>query len=206
MDKLDLELLTSHDWGGKKIGLLGGSFNPAHDAHLEISLCALKKLELDAVWWLVSPQNPLKSPDDMAPLDHRMASARNFVRNNPHIHVTDLEQHLGSRYTAETLDKLTQMMPDSHFVWLMGADNLMQFSKWKDWQKIATTVVFAIFNRPGYSKALEISEAANFFRSHQVPEEQAATLATRSAPAWLFIRDTENPLSSTEIRRKTIID
>lgn len=203
MDKLDLELLTSHDWTGKKIGLLGGSFNPAHEAHVEISLCALKKLDLDAIWWLVSPQNPLKSPDDMAPLGDRMAGARN-IAPNPLIHVTDLERHLGSSYTAETLGKLTQMMPDSHFVWLMGADNLVQFSEWKDWQKIATTVVFAIFNRPGYSNAIETSEAARLFRNYQIPEEEAATLATKSAPAWLFIRDMQNPLSSTEMRRKKL--
>jgi len=194
---------TGKGWRGKKIGLLGGSFNPAHEAHLEISRVALDKLDLDAVWWLVSPQNPLKSPDETAALDSRMDQAKAMATDR-RIFVTDLERKLGTTYTAETLDNLVRRLPDSHFVWLMGADNLEQFCRWKDWKKIGHTVVFAIFDRPGYSRAHETSEAADYFRASQIPPEQASGLALMKAPAWTFIRDTKNPLSSTEIRRKTL--
>ncbi len=191
------------DWSGKKIGLLGGSFNPAHDAHLEISLVALEKLQLDAVWWLVSPQNPLKTPHEMAPLEGRMESAYR-IASDPRIYVTDLESRLDTRYTVDTVGRIISRWPDSHFVWLMGADNLAQFSKWKDWKKIAHTLAFAIFDRPGYSDAVETSDAASCFRDHQIPPAQAAELVRKRPPAWVFVRETENPLSSTEIRRKKL--
>jgi len=191
------------DWAGKKVGLLGGSFNPAHDAHLEISLVALDRLGLDAIWWLVSPQNPLKSPDDMAALTDRMASARSKALDT-RIFVTDLEEKIGTTYTAETLQEIKKRLPDVHFIWLMGADNLQQFSRWKDWKEIGHTLPFAIFDRPGYSNTHKTSEAADYFRDHQIPPEQAAQLALMKTPAWTFIRDTQNPLSSTEIRRKNL--
>lgn len=189
------------DWAGKKIGLLGGSFNPAHDAHLELSLTALEKLDLDAVWWLVSPQNPLKSDAHMASLNQRIENAQ-AMASDPRIYITDLERNLGTRYTADTLGLMITLLPDANFVWLMGADNLAQFTEWKDWKKMAATVVFAIFDRPGYSNAVEESEAAQYLRDHQIPSDRAAELGTMKAPAWTFIRDIYNPLSSTEIRRK----
>ena len=203
MVRPDPDIFPDGEWRGKKVGLLGGSFNPAHEAHLEITLAALDILQLDAVWWLVSPQNPLKSTDDMADFEDRMASAR-AVATDQRIHVTGLENMLGTCYTAETVTRLTHLLPNTRFVWLMGADNLVQFAAWKDWKKIAETVVFAIFDRPGYSDAALASEAATVFRDHQIPDEQAAELATRIAPAWTFIRETKNPLSSTEIRRKKL--
>ncbi|WP_417624618.1 nicotinate-nucleotide adenylyltransferase [Paremcibacter congregatus] len=205
MDKPDPDILppSPTGWAGRKIGLLGGSFNPAHSAHLEISQAALDRLGLDAVWWLVSPQNPLKSADEMAPLNHRMDSAR-AAASDKRIHVSDLEHHLGTSYTADTVQQLTRLCPDSHFVWLMGADNLAQFCQWRDWQTIARTVVFAIFNRPGYSGAVETSEAARHFQDTQIPAQDARNLATMSPPAWTFIRETQNPLSSTEMRRKSV--
>jgi len=190
-------------WRGKKIGLLGGSFNPAHDAHLEISRAALTRLNLDAIWWLVSPQNPLKSESHMAGFEDRMASA-NAAAADPRIYVTDLEKHLNSRYTVDTVDKITALLPSTAFVWLMGADNLAQFSQWKDWQKIARTVVFAIFDRPSYSTARELSDAALFFKENYIPEENAADLIAKPPPAWTFIRDIQNPLSSTQIRETTL--
>lgn len=207
MAKPDPEIMKAADWSGKKIGLLGGSFNPAHEAHLEISLMALDRLELDAVWWLVSPQNPLKSDKDMASLADRMANAQAMTQtmaDHKRIFVTDLESCLGTIYTVDTLEKITDLLPDSRFVWLMGADNLAQFSQWKDWKKIARIVAFAIFDRPGYSSAVNMSEAAAFFRDHQIPETQAAKLSIMKAPAWTFIRDIQNSLSSTEIRRKEL--
>jgi len=203
MVKPDLNIFPQGNLSGKKIGLLGGSFNPAHGAHLEISLVALEKMNLDAVWWLVSPQNPLKSAAEMAALKDRMAYART-VGIDPRIYVTDIEQKLNTHYTVDTLIQITSLLPDTEFVWLMGADNLAQFSKWKDWKKIAQTVVFAIFDRPGYSDAIKMSDAAAYFRDKKIPSGQAAELSSLKPPAWTFIRDTKNPLSSTEIRRKKL--
>lgn len=203
MAKPDPDIFPKGEWHRKKVGLLGGSFNPAHEAHLEITLSALERLDLDAVWWLVSPQNPLKPSDDMAPFEERMNSAQAMATND-HIYVTDLENRLETRYTADTLDRVIKHLPDTRFIWLMGADNLAQFSQWKDWKKIVRTVAFAIFDRPMYSNAVEVSEATELFRDHQIPENQAAKLGTMKAPAWTFIRDIQNPLSSTEIRRKKL--
>lgn len=203
MAKSELNIFPESDWSGKKVGLLGGSFNPAHDAHLEITLTALEKLDLDAVWWLVSPQNPLKSSEDMACLESRMEGAR-ATATDQRIYVSDLEKRLGTLHTVDTLDRIINLLPDTRFIWLMGADNLAQFSQWKDWKKIARTVVFAIFDRPGYSNAVEMSDAAKIFRDDQIPESQAAKLYSMKAPAWTFIRDTQNPLSSTEMRRKKL--
>src|SRR5205814_9002 len=117
------------------VGLLGGSFNPAHEGHRHISLYALKMLGLDAVWWMVSPQNPLKSKKDMAPLKTRMQSARDVSRH-PKIFVTDIETHLGTQYTADTLSSLQEHFPRTKFVWLMGTDNLRQIHRWQEWQSI----------------------------------------------------------------------
>lgn len=203
MAKPDLNIFPQDNLSGKKIGLLGGSFNPAHAAHLEISLVALEKLKLDAVWWLVSPQNPLKSDAGMARLEERLASAR-AIAAEPRIYVTDLEEKMAVRYTVDTVTRITSLLPDTQFVWLMGADNLAEFSQWKDWKKIAQTVVFAIFDRPGYSTAVETSDAAAYFRDKKIPSAEAAGLCSLKPPAWTFIRDTKNPLSSTDIRRKKL--
>ncbi|MBL4894266.1 MAG: nicotinate-nucleotide adenylyltransferase, partial [Emcibacter sp.] len=184
------------------IGLLGGSFDPPHAGHVHITREALKRFELDQVWWLVSPGNPLKS-NGPAPLQARMKAARALM-DHPRVRISDFETRVGTRHTADTLAALQAHYRSDRFVWLMGADNLVQFAAWKDWKKIAETVVFAIFDRPGYSDAALASEAATVFRDHQIPDEQAAELATRIAPAWTFIRETKNPLSSTEIRRKKL--
>ena len=196
-------IFPAGDWADKKIGLLGGSFNPAHAAHLEITLSALDRLKLDAVWWLVSPQNPLKPTNDMAALEDRLTSARDMA-TDPRIHVTDLESHLGTNHTIDSLDRIMTLLPNTRFIWLMGADNMAQFSLWKDWRKIARIVAFAIFDRPGYSRSVMASDAAKLFRDDQIPESQAAELCSMKAPAWTFIRDIQNPLSSTEIRRKKL--
>jgi len=210
MAKPDLNIFPQNNLSGKKIGLLGGSFNPAHAAHLEISLVALEKLKLDGVWWLVSPQNPLKSPEGMASFEERMTSARALLteskinRTEPRIYVTDLEEKMNVRYTVDSVTRITSLLPDTQFVWLMGADNLAEFSQWKDWKKIAQTIVFAIFDRPGYSTAVETSDAAAYFLDQRIPSAEAADLCSLKPPAWTFIRDTKNPLSSTEIRRKKL--
>jgi nicotinate-nucleotide adenylyltransferase len=187
----------------KKIGLLGGSFNPAHKGHLEISIAALDILGLDEIWWLVSPRNPLKSTTTEENFIDRFSSAQNQA-TDPRIKVSDIENKFGTTYTIDTLEQIKINMRDDHFIWLMGADNLVQFHKWKDWKKIANTVPFAIFNRPSYSRKLLESVAAKALKNVRVPLEQANTLYSLTPPAWIFYELSQNPLSSTEIRNNNI--
>ena len=184
---------------GLRIGLLGGSFNPAHAGHLEISTLALNLLKLDKVWWLVTPQNPLKTEKSMAPLSQRFRSAQ-FVAGSLPIEVTDIESELGNTYTAETLAALKNRYPEARFVWLMGADNLCQVHRWKDWSKIFHTVPIAVFARPTYSLRAERSWAARRFSRYRVKTYRASTLATRRAPAWVIFKRPLNPQSATNIR------
>ncbi|HKF64580.1 MAG TPA: nicotinate-nucleotide adenylyltransferase [Dongiaceae bacterium] len=185
----------------QRIGILGGSFNPAHRGHLDISLKALRQLGLDQVWWLVSPQNPLKSADGMAPFAERLAAARRMARN-PRIRVTDLEQGLGSRYTAESLKLLRRRFPETRFVWLMGADNLAQIAQWRDWQQIFHLVPIAVFARPSYCFKALAAKAARRFARYRLKEGAGRRLATSEPPAWLFVHGRLNPISATEIRRR----
>ncbi|WP_227421836.1 nicotinate-nucleotide adenylyltransferase [Pacificispira spongiicola] len=181
------------------IGLLGGSFNPAHEGHLHISREALKRLGLDQVWWMVSPQNPLKTTDDMAGFDQRLASARAMARD-PRIRVTSIERRLGTTQTALTLRKLKRRFPNARFVWLMGADNLLQIHRWYRWKDIFTLVPLAVFARPTYdSKALSGLAATRFARVF-VPERFASTLAFRKPPAWVFLAIRRHEASATAIR------
>ncbi len=185
-----------------RVGLLGGSFNPAHEGHVEISEAALDFLALDYVWWLVSPGNPLKDTTELPPFDERVATARALKKDN-RIIISELEQNFNTRYTIDTLIKIKDTMPRYHYVWLMGADNLIEFDKWKDWRKIAETVPFAIFSRPSYSKASLDSLAAKALREYRISNDQAQALHRLKPPAWVFCDLTENPTSSTEIRSKT---
>jgi nicotinate-nucleotide adenylyltransferase len=185
--------------GGRRIGLLGGSFNPAHDGHRDISLQALRRLGLDEVWWLVSPQNPLKPIAGMAPFAARLAGAR-AVAHHPRIRVTGIEAELGTTYTAEMLPRLMRRFPNARFVWLMGADNLIQIASWRDWTWIFHTVAIAVFDRPNYSlKALSCT-AARRFNKARLKESQASVLADRPPPAWVFLHIRRNPTSATRIR------
>ena len=134
---------------GLRIGLLGGSFNPAHAGHLYVSETALKRLKLDSVWWLVSPGNPLKADADMAPLAARLESARRIAAHEPRIHVSALEAALHTIYTIDTVKALRRRFPKLDFVWLMGSDNLEQFSRWRRWQALARLVPIAVVQRPG---------------------------------------------------------
>jgi nicotinate-nucleotide adenylyltransferase len=191
---------------GARIGLLGGSFNPAHDGHRQISLEALKRLGLDELWWLVSPQNPLKPVAGMAPLDDRLVRARAVARH-PRIRATGIEELLASHYTADTLRALTRRFPRVRFVWLMGADNLMQLTEWKDWSEIFHTVAVAVFDRPSYSLRACAAKAARRFARHRLDERQARELAGRAPPAWVFIHSRLSALSATRIRaRRTQAD
>jgi nicotinate-nucleotide adenylyltransferase len=179
--------------------LLGGSFNPAHEGHRHISLLALKHLALDELWWLVSPQNPLKSSTDMAAFDERFKSAV-AASCHPRIRVTDIESHLGTRYTADTLETLAARFPKTHFVWIMGADNLRQISAWKDWTAIFRTVPVAVFDRAPYAWGALASHAAQRFRRYRIKARRAAKLALMAPPAWVFFHSRLHPASATAIR------
>jgi|ERR1044071_7254461 nicotinate-nucleotide adenylyltransferase len=185
--------------GKRRIGLLGGSFNPAHEGHRDISLAALAYLDLDEVWWVVSPQNPLKSAKGMASFAERLASAK-AMADHPRIRVTDIEQELGTRYTADTLRKLVTRFPSYRFVWLMGADNLAQISSWADWTRIFHLTPIAVFDRPTYTIKALTSLAARRFRRSRRREAALKTLAATPAPAWVFVHHRLNPISATQIR------
>lgn len=188
----------------RRIGLLGGSFNPAHDGHRHISLLALKRLRLDEVWWMLTPQNPLKSSRDMAPFDERIRAATAVARH-PRIRVTDIERRLGTQHTADSLALLLPRFPKYRFVWLMGADNLLQISDWKDWQRIFRLVPIAIFSRPPYSKAALLARSARVFADRRVVEPRARSLATMTPPAWVFLNTPPHAASATRIRaRRTV--
>ncbi|WP_120495784.1 nicotinate-nucleotide adenylyltransferase [Kiloniella sp. EL199] len=184
---------------GSKIGLLGGSFNPAHKAHCQISKEAIIHLGLDEVWWLVSPQNPLKNTKDMASLPDRVKSALSIPKH-PKIRVSTIESQIRSVYTADTLSRLRQIFPSVNFTWLMGADNLSQIPLWRDWQDIFSTVKVAVFARPGYSLQSSNSKAAQRFKNTRVSEKLARSLPKRSAPAWTIIHGQQLDISSTAIR------
>ncbi|MFA6218833.1 MAG: nicotinate-nucleotide adenylyltransferase [Erythrobacter sp.] len=184
----------------RRIGLLGGSFNPAHRGHRRVSLFALKALRLDAVWWLVSPGNPLKPRGDMAPLAARFASAGRQARRAP-IRVSAIERELGTRYTVDTLRVLRRRYPRCDFVWLMGADNLAQFHLWRDWRGIARTMPIAVIARPGYDAAAVASPAMAWLRRHAVPLASFVNGGAWSAPALVSLRFDPDQRSATAIRR-----
>lgn len=185
--------------GLRRIGLLGGSFNPAHQGHRDISLAALAYLDLDEVWWLVSPQNPLKPVAGMASFAERMASA-SAMAHHPRIRVTDAESKLGTRFTADTLKKLVTRFPSCRFVWLMGADNLAQIASWRDWTRIFHLAPIAVFDRPTYTIKALTALAARRFRGSRRREAALKTLALQPAPAWAFVHHRLNPISATAIR------
>ena len=188
--------------GGLRIGLLGGSFNPAHEGHRRISLVALRRLGLDQVWWLVSPQNPLKPEHGMAPLEERLSSARDMA-SHPSIRVTAIERHLGTRYTADTLAALISRAPKTRFVWLMGADNLLTLPRWHTWTRIMESVPVAVIARPGYSLKARLSPAAQRYARQQISADRGRALAACTPPAWIFIEDRPIAISSTQIRAGT---
>lgn len=184
---------------GMRVGLFGGSFDPAHDGHLAVSLAALKILRLDQVWWLVSPHNPLKPHAPSGDLARRVAAARSLARD-PRIKITAIEAALRTTYTAETLRRIKPRLNAVRLVWLMGADNLRQFHRWHDWQRIAATVPIAVFNRPGEALSALASPAAVALRSARIPLRDAGQLAGMAPPAWVFLPTPHIPLSSTDLR------
>jgi nicotinate-nucleotide adenylyltransferase len=184
----------------KRIGLLGGSFNPAHRGHRRISLAALKALGLDEVWWLVSPGNPLKTAaKDMAPFEARLASAKRMARRAP-IRVSDFEARAGTRFTIDTLRELQRRYPHTRFIWLMGADTVAQFHQWKHWRGIAQRVPIAVIARPGYDGAARAARAMGWLRRFVRPSSQARKWTDWSAPAILLLRLPPDPTSATGLR------
>jgi nicotinate-nucleotide adenylyltransferase len=187
---------------GMRIGLLGGSFDPPHDAHRAISVTALKRLGLDRVWWLVTPGNPLKDVSKLPELEMRVAAAEKMARH-PKIEVTGFEGR-GSGYTIDLLKVLKRRFPGVHFVWLMGADNLTSFHRWKAWPEIFATLPIAVFDRPGYRLKAKASRAAQRFAPSYVDETDAAGLALLEPPAWTILSHRLSDLSSTVLRETVL--
>lgn len=185
--------------GLPKIGLLGGSFNPAHRGHRAISTHAIRALALDEVWWLVSPGNPLKPDAGMAPFAARMASARAVARHAP-IRPTAIEARLGTRYTVDTVRALRRRFPRVQLIWMMGEDNLAQFHRWRDWREIARTLPIAVIARPGYSRAAHASPALGWLRRSVRPAGQARKWTEWSLPALVLLRFRPDPTSATGLR------
>jgi nicotinate-nucleotide adenylyltransferase len=185
-----------------KIGLLGGSFNPAHEGHLYVSEIALKRLKLDYVWWLVSPQNPLKPVAGMAPLGERVAVAADRFERHPRIVVVDVETALGTRYTIDTLTQLKRRFHDVHFVWLMGTDNLAGFRRWKRWADIARLVPIAAVMRPGTTLAPLYAKAVQRFACARRDPAALSHLALAEPPCLVVLDGRRNPMSSTALRTR----
>jgi ribosome silencing factor RsfS/YbeB/iojap/nicotinate (nicotinamide) nucleotide adenylyltransferase len=183
----------------RRIGLLGGSFNPAHEGHRHVSLEALRRLGLDEVWWVVSPQNPLKSDDGMDLLATRVARARQ-IAHHPRIRVEAPELLLGTRYTLDTVRALKRLYPHAEFVWLMGADILPQLVHWQGWRDLFQAIPIAAFARPGWSYAALKSTAPRAFARYRLKAEDARRLPSCEAPAWCFIPSRLDPHSATAIR------
>lgn len=184
--------------GRQRIGLLGGSFDPAHEGHVAITKAALHRFGLDRIWWLVTPGNPLKSHGP-APLAQRMIQARTIM-SHPRVTITDLEETLGTQMTCDTIAALQQHFPRQSFTWLMGADNLAQFHLWTRWREIAQRVRIGVVARPGSRMAARLSPAARTLAAYRLPETQAVTLGRHAAPAWAMINLPMNDSSSTAIR------
>jgi nicotinate-nucleotide adenylyltransferase len=184
-----------------KIGLFGGSFNPPHAGHRAVSLLALKRLNLDQIWWLVSPHNPLKDARELAPLPLRIEAARK-VSHHPRIAVTAIEAVIGAAYTFQTVSYLKRRCPGVYFVWLMGADNFRHFDRWQHWRDIAQLVPIAIIDRPRFTLTALHGRAARALAPFRRGESRAPALATAAPPAFVFLHGPRLDISSTEIRGK----
>jgi nicotinate-nucleotide adenylyltransferase len=186
---------------GMRVGLLGGSFNPPHEGHALVTRIALTRLGLDRVWWLVTPGNPLKLRGDLAALKARVDAARRLIESS-RVAVSDIEAHIGARYTYDTLAWLVRCAPGVRFVWIMGADNLIQFHLWRCWRDIADLTPIAVVDRPGSTLRAMSSRAAAALNPWRVREADAARLADLEPPAFLFLHGPRSELSSTVLRRR----
>lgn len=185
---------------GLRVGLYGGSFNPAHAGHLHVSRTALRRLRLDRVWWLVSPGNPLKDHSELVPLRERIARAQS-VAADPRIAVTGFEAAIGAHYTIETLTWLRKRRPSARFVWIMGADSLASFHRWEAFETIAALMPIAVVDRPGQTLTAPNAPAAHRLARFRIDETDAAMLADLRPPAWVFLHGPRSALSSTALRR-----
>ena len=183
---------------GRKVGILGGSFDPPHAGHVNITLEALKRFDLDEIWWMISPGNPMKEMPP-APLAKRIEAAM-AIMQHPRVRISDFEARHALRFTAETLRTLQQHHQGAKFVWLMGADNLAGFHKWQDWRWIINNVPIGVLARPGQRISARMSKTANIFRKFRLPERHSRDLANHSAPAWCFLNVPMRHISSTDIR------
>ena len=181
-----------------RIGLLGGSFDPAHEGHVTITEAAMRQFRLDRVWWLVSPGNPLKARGP-APMSERLSYARRLL-TDPRVVVSDIERRLGTRMTADTIAALKRLYPGVRFIWLMGSDNLVQFHRWDRWRQIAASVPIGVLARPGSRTSARHSAAAQAMARARLPLSQAGTLASRKPPAWVLLNLPMSRLSSTALR------
>lgn len=186
---------------GLRIGLFGGSFNPAHGGHRHVATSALNLLRLDAVVWLVSPQNPLKTSADMAEYQRRKDSAARQA-DHPRMWVSDFERRIDTRYTADTLKTLRHRFPRARFVWLMGADSFLSFHRWKDWRGILQTMPVAILPRPGSSLSASKSPAGRQMARAMVSPSMARGIANAKPPAWTVLAAELDKRSSTAIRKR----
>jgi len=195
----DHYLKMPHVEKGMSVGLFGGSFNPPHQGHALVAETALRRLGLDQLWWMVTPGNPLKDHRELAPLAERIRLSE-AMAPGPRVKVTAFEKRLGQSYTAKTLERVQALNRGVHFVWIMGADNLKNFHKWQNWQKIACTFPIAVIDRPGSTLSYLSSRMAKTFDYARVDEEDAMSLPGRPAPAWTFIHGPRSGLSSTALR------
>lgn len=186
---------------GQCIGILGGSFNPAHAGHCAITVEALKRLRLSRIWWMVSPQNPLKDPAETAGLAERLAQA-SACSNHPRVDVTGLEAELGTRYTVDTIRHLKQTHPGVRFVWIMGADNLAGMHRWQEWRRLFEMVPIAVLDRPDAGLRALASAAARRYETCRIDASRAAGLALFEPPAWCFLHIPLRHENSTSLRRQ----
>ena len=184
-----------------RIGLFGGSFNPIHEGHLLVIEETMRRLQLDAVWVLVTPGNPLKNHKDLAPLANRVEAARLLI-DNPRVRVTGFEAAHGFTYSWQTIRFLTESMPDRRFVWIMGADNLVDFNRWERWRNISAMIPLAVYVRPGSSRRAPASMAATYLSRWRIDEEDAPRLAMLKPRAWVYLHGRQSPLSSSAIRAR----
>ena len=184
---------------GASIGLFGGSFNPPHEGHLNLCDLALKRLELDQIWWMVTPGNPLKDVSELAPLEERIEKCHAII-SHPRIKVTAFEMAHKVRYTADTLKLVRKLRPRNDFVWLMGADNLADFHHWQDWREIANMMPIAVIDRPGSTLSYHSGMASIALSRFRIDEGDAPLLANMKPPAWTFLHGPRSSLSSTQLR------
>ncbi len=186
---------------GMRIGLFGGSFDPAHEGHAHVAETALKRLKLDYVWWIPARGNPLKSTE--TPFAKRFTTAKTFARGDK-MRVTDIEFRLGLTYTNALIQTLVRRAPNTSFVWLMGGDNLLGFHRWQGWTQIAETVPIAVVARPGAGPRARFSKFARRYAQYRLPDRQASVVANQSAPHWVHLRAPLNNESSTRLRQQAL--